>query len=210
MKIDASLGSAAAVGAAGLVAGTHLRTPAGWRRVEFLRPGDLVMTRDAGLQPVRLVLRRAVSTAEMAADPSLAPVRLAPREIGPMMPRRNLWVGGGQRLLVPSHCVFGAPEATWSLIAAHEIAGTSDGTFVDLSLAEVTYHTPVFDCHQIVQAEGQPLESFLPSAAALRALDEERRGDLLRVFPELRRSPSAYPPALYATATGEDYRPEVG
>ena len=209
MKIDASLGSAPVVGRAGLVSGTHLRTPAGWRRVEFLRRGDLVVTRDAGLQPVRLVLRHTVGAAEMTADPSLAPVRLAPRVIGPMMPRRDLWVGGGQRLLLPSHCVSGAPEAAWSLIAAREIAGTSDGAFVDLSLAEVTYHTPVFDCHQVVQAEGLPLESFLPSAAALRALDEARRSDILRAFPELRRSPSAYPPAIYPVATGEDYRREI-
>ena len=70
-------------GAFGLCAGANLRTPCGSRRIENLRKGDLIVTRDNGLQPVRLVWRRTVTAAEITADPSLAPVRLKPRAIGP-------------------------------------------------------------------------------------------------------------------------------
>jgi hypothetical protein len=38
----------------------------------------------------------------MAADPSLAPVCLRSRAIGPMMPQRDLLVGGDHRLLIPA------------------------------------------------------------------------------------------------------------
>ncbi len=79
----------------GLSGSASLRTPCGARRVENLRPGDLVVTRDNGLQPVRMVWTRTVTAAEIAADPSLAPVRLKPRAIGPMMPQRDLIVAAG-------------------------------------------------------------------------------------------------------------------
>ncbi|MEO1026922.1 MAG: Hint domain-containing protein, partial [Pseudomonadota bacterium] len=60
----------AITGATGLCAAANLRTPIGERRVEFLRKGDLVVTRDNGLQPVRLIWQRDISEAEIAADPS--------------------------------------------------------------------------------------------------------------------------------------------
>ena len=54
-------------GPVGLVAGANLRTPCGARRVENIRVGDLVVTRDAGLQPVRVVFSRTVTAGELAA-----------------------------------------------------------------------------------------------------------------------------------------------
>ena len=77
-------------GATGLCAGANLRTPCGERRVEFLRKGDLIVTRDAGLQPVRLIWTRTVTAAEIAADPSLAPIVVRPRAVGPMMPKKTV------------------------------------------------------------------------------------------------------------------------
>ena len=94
-------GDAVTAGATGLCAGANLRTPCGPRRVEFIRKGDLVVTRDNGLQPVRMIWTRTVKETEFAADPSLAPVLLAPRAIGPMMPQQELRVGGAHRLLIP-------------------------------------------------------------------------------------------------------------
>ncbi len=88
-------------GLTGLCAGANLRTHCGGRRVEFLREGDLVVTRDNGLQPVRMIWTRTVTAAEIAADPSLAPIVLRPRAIGPMMPQRTLSVGSAHLLLIP-------------------------------------------------------------------------------------------------------------
>ncbi|MCH7911273.1 MAG: Hint domain-containing protein, partial [Candidatus Hydrogenedentes bacterium] len=42
----------------GIVEGANVRTPCGPRRVELVRAGDLIVTRDNGLQPVRAIWRR--------------------------------------------------------------------------------------------------------------------------------------------------------
>ncbi len=193
---------------AGVGAGANLRVPGGWRRVENLRRGDLVITRDNGLQPVRLIWTRRVGTAEMLADPSLAPIRLGTRAVGPMMPRRDVLLGGGQRVLVPAGRVVGTRDGRCRLMAARDLAGRSERAFVDMSPAGVTFYTLVFDCHQVVQAEGLPIASFLATPQAVSALDEGCRSDLLRLYPELERAPSCYPPAEYEVATGAEYRPE--
>ena len=190
----------------GIGAGANLRVPGGWRRIENLRRGDLVVTRDHGMQPVRRIWKQTVAVAAMRADPALAPIRFRPRAIGPMMPRRDVLLGGGHRVLVPACCLAGARDARGRLIAAGEIAGRSDAVHADLA-ARVTYHVLVFDCPQVVQAEGLPVESFEATASALAGLAPAWREDLLQLFPELAKTASAYPPAEYAGAPGTDYRP---
>jgi hypothetical protein len=198
----------AKAGAFGLCAGANLRTPCGSRRIENLRKGDLVVTRDNGLQPVRLVWRRTLTAAEIAADPSLAPVRLKPRAIGPMMPQRDLLVGGAHRVLIPGWRLQDVPDSTACLIPARDLAGVNDAAYIDRSADEVTYYNVVFDHHQIFAANGLPVESFLPTASALCALSRDVTDDITRLFPELLKSPSAYPPAEYPTPEAPRYRPD--
>lgn len=198
----------AKAGAFGLCAGANLRTPCGPRRVENIRKGDLIVTRDNGLQPVRMVWKRSITAAEIAADPSLAPVMLKPRAIGPMMPQRDLSLGGAHRLLVPGWRLLDVPETTSCLIPARDIAGVSDAAYVDRSADQVTYYNVVFDHHQVFCANGLPVESFLPSTTNMCALDRSVTDDITRMFPELLRSPSAYPPAEYPTPEAPRYRPD--
>jgi hypothetical protein len=198
----------AMAGALGVCAGANLRTPCGGRRIENIRKGDLVVTRDNGLQPVRLVWTRTVTAAEMAADPSLAPVRLKPRAIGPMMPQRDLLVGGGHRVLIPGWRLLDVPETTACLIPARDIAGVNDAAYIDRSADAVTYYNIVFDNHQVFAANGLPVESFLPAPSTLCALSRDVTDDITRLFPELLKSPSAYPPAEYPTPAAPRYRPD--
>lgn len=198
----------AKTGALGLCAGANLRTPCGGRRIENIRKGDLVVTRDNGLQPVRLVWKRTVTAAEMAADPSLAPVRLRPRAIGPMMPQRDLLVGGGHRVLIPGWRLLDVPETTACLIPARDIAGVNDAAYIDRAADVVTYYNVVFDNHQVFAANGLPVESFLPTPSALCVLERDVTDDITRLFPELLKSPSAYPPAEYPTPEAPRYRPD--
>lgn len=62
-----------------LAEGTPLRTPVGWRKVEDLRPGDLVLTADEGPVPLRDISRR-----ELPWAGSYAPSRLE-GETGPVL-----------------------------------------------------------------------------------------------------------------------------
>jgi len=192
----------------GLVEGANVRTPCGPRRVELVRPGDLIVTRDMGLQPVRMVWSREVSTAEMVANPDLAPIRLQPRAIGPMMPQHHLSIAPNHRILVPGYRLLGQENTTCCLIEAREMAGVSDAAYVDRSREVVRYYTFVFDSHQMFCVNGLPVESFLPTASAVAGLNANMREDLVRRFPQLKREPNSYPPAEYTVVIGAEYLPD--
>lgn len=199
----------AKTGAFGLCAGANLRTPCGARRVENLRHGDLVVTRDNGLQPVRMVWKRVVTAAEIAADPALAPVVLRPRAIGPMMPQRDLALGAAHRILIPGWRLVDMPEDHAFLIPARDVTEASDAIHIDRAGGEIAYYGVIFDSHQVICANGLPVESFLPTPGALCTLEKSVTEDITRLFPELLKSPSSYPPAEYATPEGPRYRPAV-
>jgi len=192
-------------GATGLCEGANLRTPCGARRVEFLRKGDLVVTRDNGLQPVRLIWTRVISEAEVTADPSLAPVSLAPRAIGPMMPQSALRVGGGHRLLIPGWRLEDEEDHVNCLVPARDVNGVSLGS--DAPIADVTYYNIVFDEPQVFCANGMPVESFVPSEDALLTTPRDVQDDLHALFPELDPRFKDYPTPKYKLRRRASYTP---
>lgn len=163
-------------------AGTRIATPNGPRAVQDLRPGDLVITRDHGLQPVRWTGSRRVP-----ASGSLAPVRF---ETGILGNDRPLLVSPQHRMLVrgpQASLMFGESEVLAS--AKHLVNGASVTTAPG---GDVTYVHILFDAHEIVYAEGTPTESFFPGDTGLEAVDEEAREELFTIFPELRSSSGEY------------------
>ena len=191
----------------GLAGTASVRTPCGGRRVENVRPGDLIVTRDNGLRPVRMVWTRTVTAADIAADPSLAPVRLRPRAIGPMMPQRELVVAASHRVLVPGYRLADLPDDQSCLLAARTIAEASDAAYLDRTSGDLTFYNIVFDDHQVFCANGLPVESYLPSRASLGQLDEALRGHLSALF-DGEDADSAFPVERYSAPAAEDYRPE--
>lgn len=163
-------------------AGTLILTGQGPRPVEDLRPGDLVVTRDNGLQPLRWTGRRSVT-----GRGDFAPVRFAAGAVGNA---RDLRVSAQHRMLLQSSAAalyFDTPEVLLS--AKHMINGES------ISRApcdSVTYLHLLFDRHEIIFAESAATESFHPGAMGLSALSEASREDLFRCFPGLRSDPGAY------------------
>ncbi|MEO0992019.1 MAG: Hint domain-containing protein [Pseudomonadota bacterium] len=191
----------------GLAGGANVRTPCGPRRVENLRRGDLIVTRKDGLQPLRMIFSRTVTDAEMAADPSLAPILLRQRAVGPMMPQTPLRLASGHRVLVPGYRLGGLEDRDVALVQARDIAGTSDASFVDRSFDRVTYFNLIFDTHQVFTANGLPVESYLPSTANICALDERIRRDMKAHLPETALE-GAYPGPEYKLIDDPDYRPD--
>ncbi len=194
--------------AIGLAGNTNVRTPCGGRHVANLRPGDLVVTRDAGLRPVRMIWSRTVTEAEMQADPSLAPVCLRPRAIGPMMPQRDLVVAGDHRLLVPGYRLNDQPDTAAALIPAREIAGASDAAYIDRARTEITYYNLIFDAHHVFMANGMPLESFLITDDALAAVEAAVRARIEEAFPEVAGKAEEHRALGYPTASRGSYLPE--
>ncbi|MDW4499761.1 Hint domain-containing protein [Sulfitobacter sp. D35] len=185
----------------GIAEGANLRTPCGLRRIEIIRPGDLIVTR-SGLEPVQMVWRRRV-----AVTPDTAPICLKPRAVGPMMPQRDLMLAPDHRVLIPGFRLLGVPDETAMLTEARRIAGTSDAVYVDMSCESVTYYQLVFDRHLVLMANGLPVESFLPDEAAIAALGGEMRTALEARYPCLRSEPDAYPGAQFPIATEVEYLP---
>ncbi|ARE39759.1 Type I secretion target repeat protein [Rhodovulum sp. P5] len=194
----------------GLAEGTNLRTPCGPRRVEFIRPGDMIVTRTGGLQPVRLVWRRVVRAEDMAIVPGLAPVRLKPRVLGPMMPRQDVLLAPDQEVLIPGWRILDWPDGQTVRVSARDIAGLSDGAYVDCAPDAFVCYQIVFDCPQVITANGLPVVSLCPTAAVLATLGPAERESLLRRFPQLGRDPGAYPPAEFPAASGIEFIGPLG
>ena len=164
--------------------GTLIDTAEGPKRVETLRIGDLVTTRDDGEQPIRWIGSRKVSAPEIAADPDLRPIRIRAGALGNHLPWRDLLLSPQHRVLLSdwrAQIFFGEDEV---LAPARSLV--NDSTILrDVAADGVEYFHVLFDRHQIMLTEGAPTESFHPGAWAMSALDSAARIELLTLFPEL-------------------------
>jgi Hint domain len=175
-------------------AGTLIRTAQGLRPVETIAAGDMVWTRDDGLQPVAWAGGRQVD-----GRGALAPVRFAAGALGN---DRALIVSPQHRMLVTgwqAELFCGEPEVL--VAAVHLVNGD---TVARVPMARVSYHHIMFDAHQIVAAEGCLTESFLPGAEVARG-DAALWDELVTVFPELgqRRAGTGLVAARPVAAGGE-------
>ncbi|MFC0201465.1 Hint domain-containing protein [Paracoccus rhizosphaerae] len=149
-----------------------------------LKVGDLVLTRDAGFQPIRWIAQRPLGAGMLEADPALRPVRIRAGALGQGLPKHDLIVSQQHRMLVRSKIaerMFGTPEV---LVAAKQLMVT-DGIDLATDLDEVTYVHFLFDAHQIVLANGAETESLYTGAEALKTVPAEARDEIFALFPEL-------------------------
>lgn len=169
-------------GATGICEGAYIRTPFGGRRIDLLRKGDLVVTRDNGLQPVAHVWTRLVTENEIVADPSLGPVSLETRAIGPMMPQKPLRVGGALRLLIPGWRLKDEEDTVSCLVPARDVDGVSLGN--DAPVADVVYYNIVFETPQVFAVNGLPVESFTLDKDTMRITPKAVKDDLRSLLPD--------------------------
>lgn len=175
----------------GLAGGTRVDTPDGPRPVESLAPGDLVLTRDDGPQPVLWRGETRLSGAELVLYPHLRPLRVAPGAIAPGRPEAALRLAPGHRLVVPGlPGLAGRPGRPEALAMAADLM---DGRRIrrDLGCGSVSYHHLLLPRHQIIRAEGLACETFHPGLADTVALRWHARG-LERACPGLTRAPDRF------------------
>jgi hypothetical protein len=146
----------------------RIATASGARAIETIAVGDLVVTADAGLQPVR-----GCGATRIAATGDDAPVVFAPGAIGNAGAlvlsqqhrlqvtgwRPQLWFGE-DAVLVPAKAFVDGQQIT-----------CRDGGFV-------TYHHILFDAHQVVFIEGVAIESYYPGEPVEAARDPQTRADI--------------------------------
>lgn len=175
-------------------AGTRIMTDKGTVPVEDLAPGDLVLTRDNGMQPLRWVGKRVLTPGDLARRPELQPVRIGAGALGEAGPERSMLLSPQHRVLIEgarAEMYFGETEV---LVPAKHLLGLAE---VTRALPEdgVTYVHILFDRHEIVLSDGLWTESFQPAERTISALDKAARDEVLALFPELAGEATTFPAA---------------
>ncbi|MBD9526531.1 Hint domain-containing protein [Paracoccus sp. PAR01] len=174
--------------------GTLIRTPQGDVAIEQLAPGDLVLTRDRGAQPVRWIGSTRLGAAALAALPHLRPIRIAAGALAEGLPNSDLLVSPQHRVLVRSRIaqrMFCADEV---LVAARQLLDVPGITVAD-DVPEVEYIHMLFEQHEVVISNGAQTESLYPGAQALKFVGRVAAEEIFTLFPELRAADHAPMPA---------------
>ena len=178
-------------------AGTLIRTRFGDVPIECLKVGDLVHTRDDGLQKIRWFGSRKLPLTSDTVHGS-TPVRISAGALGPDAPSKDLLVSQQHRILlqgVAAELLFGEDEVL--VPAKHLLNGTDIAYATDLTSVE--YVHIMFDTHQIVTSNGLTSESFHPGAVGLGNIDGAAKEEMFRIFPDLRDDTGAYGPTARLT-----------
>ncbi|MEP2890326.1 Hint domain-containing protein [Tateyamaria sp.] len=171
--------------------GTWIDTPDGPRRIEELREGDKVSTKDNGPQDIQWVGSRRMSGARLFAMPRLRPVRIATGALGVERPEQELLVSPEHRMLIDGPVARELFNAHEVLVAAKDLVnGTTIS--VDVDVRAVTYVHLLLPRHEVLRANGVETESFHPANTALSTLDDEDRVRLLGKLPGLEFNPHIY------------------
>lgn len=173
-----------------LCLGTRVETDQGAMPVEQIVPGVMVLTRDAGHQPVRWIGQQHLRTAELQAKPHLRPIRIRAGALGCGLPARDLLVSPQHRVLVQSKIARRMFEADEVLVAAKHLLEVP-GVEIAEDRTEVTYFHLLFDDHQIIYSSGAATESLYSGCYALRCLTSAALRELLELFPELGQGDAA-------------------
>lgn len=157
------------------VTGTFIETDAGEQKVENLSAGDMIVTMDHGLQPIRWI-----GHTTRVAQGKMAPILIEKNALGNT---RDLLVSPQHRMLIQgwqAELLFGVPEVLTpakSLMSDQKIRRKFGG--------DVCYYHILFDRHEIIFSEGIPSESFYPTSKNIFGFDAECRNEILELFPEL-------------------------
>ena len=164
--------------------GTLIATPEGERRVEDLAVGDRIITRDNGIQSIRWLGKRSLSTRELQAAKHLQPVLIREGALGNGLPERDMMVSPNHRVLVANDKTALYFEDREVLVAAKHLTGLVGVDAVETS--SVTYIHFMFDQHEVVLSDGAWTESFQPGDQTLRGLDNAQRNEVYEIFPDLK------------------------
>jgi hypothetical protein len=164
--------------------GTVIATIRGAVRVEELKVGDKVVTRDNGLQPIRWIGSKHLGARALAENEHLRPVLVRKGALGGGLPERDMHLSPNHRVLVASGQTALYFEEREVLVAAKHLVNGRD--VHEARTAGTTYIHFMFDHHEVVLSNGAWTESFQPGDYSLRGIGTAQRQEILELFPELR------------------------
>lgn len=170
-------------GVACFTLGCEIATPRGAIRVDRLRQGDLVLTRDNGMQPVAWVGHRPLEQDELSCHPEHGPVRICKGALGNGLPLSDLYVSPNHRVLVQNQALRALSGANEAFVAAIDLVGAPGIT--RCAGGRVDYFHVLFERHEVILSRGAWTESFQPGLSNLGAFHAGQRDEVLSLFPEL-------------------------
>lgn len=185
-------------------AGTLIATERGEVAIEELRSGDLVFTRDNGLQPIRWIGSRKLRVGALQNNPKLQPIRIKAGALGTGVPAMDLLVSPQHRVLVRSTIaqkMFGTAEV---LVAAKQLV-LLDGIDIAEDVQEVEYFHMLFDGHEVVISNGAETESLYTGPEALKSVGKAALEEIFALFPDL-ADPSYVPQPARHLPSGRQAR----
>jgi hypothetical protein len=134
-----------------LLKGTRVSTPSGERMIEDLQIGDKVLTL-SGPKAIKWIgYNMHTKDADRPWQARVMPIRVARAAIADQAPQRD-------RYLSPEHRIF----VNNVLIAVkHLVNGASIAPATPAGMAMIEYYHIEFDTHEVMLAEGAPVESFM-------------------------------------------------
>lgn len=131
------------------VRGTLIATPTGESPVETLCAGDLVLTADRRIMPVRWIGRRSLDLTRHPRPKEVSPIRIRGGAFNDDIPRRDL-------LVSPEHAIF------WNNLLIPARLLVNGATIIqDLGARTVNYYHVELEAHAVLLSEGLPAESYL-------------------------------------------------
>lgn len=145
-------------GLAGFLPDTKIATPEGGKLAGLLKPGDPILTRDAGVQPVLWSGRLRVQPKAFGALFPVAPICIPASGLGPGQPSEPLAVPPHQRVLLAENTAALHFEEREVLVAAADLvllnrARSGEGAALDLIQI-------LLPAHQIILAGGMWCETL--------------------------------------------------
>ncbi len=165
-------------------AGTRIAPPGGEALIEDLRSGDLVLTQDAGAQPIRWVGCQRVKLSNMFPSDHLRAVCLQPGALGPGLPSTPLRVSRQHRLVVRSVIAKRMCGSAEVLVPAKDLVGLP-GVTLGRDEETIRYYHLLLDQHHIVFANQTPAETLFLGEETVEILGSSLPQDLVL---ELRHS----------------------
>lgn len=179
--------------------GTRIETALGARDISELSVGDLIVTRDHGLKPLRWIAETRLSEAELTAHPNHRPILLRAGAIAPGCPERDTVVSPQHRMLLEgwrAELYAGEQE-----VLAPAVGLLNDHSVLRAPVAGAHYIHLLFDSHQVICGDGAWSESLHPAALEAGALDGAAREELFSLFPTLRAESANYGPTARLALT---------
>lgn len=164
--------------------GSRVATDRGTYKVEQLRVGDLIQTRDHGLQSIRWIGSKSLTQVDLGHAPHLRPIRIRKGALGKGVPNRDMEVSPQHRMLfegMQAELLFGEPQV---LVRAKHLTHLR-GVEVVRTCERVTYIHLMCDAHEVICVDNAWTESFQPGDMVQNQEAREIFGDLLYAFPEL-------------------------